>query len=365
MHGRRYRLQLEKGERQGLIVDRSGNPVVNGEGTELRGAVLDRRSIVARNFGTVALATMVARGVEQVMHPAIGGAVEYVSDFWNGPIGRVYRSMPPILNVVYANDLEAWGEQVRDYHRNIKGFDEKGRGFHALHTEPFYWAHDTFVDVNRRVAKHYSPYQFTEEDWHQLQLESNTWYSRYSMPMNIVPGSDEEYREWRADIVNNRLEMTPSADRAINMLMEGKLPLHEVVPRQFRWLARAALMPVGEAARIFGIGEMSEDVRERFDIPFSADDQEKLDNFRGVSRLLWRPTPKPLLYNDEAYGARLRETGGRHDNVIDLVAYNGIQATYRGLKFGVATVKQTVNRANRVVDAAQDVTQNVRSLISA
>lgn len=338
MHGSRYQLQIENGERQGSILDRNGNPVVNNNGIELRGAVLDHESITQRNFGTVALATMVARGVEQVMHPAIGGAVEYVSDFWNDPIGRVYRSMPPILNVVYANDLEAWGEQVRDYHKNIKGFDEKGRGFHALHTEPFYWAHDTFVDANRRIAEHYNPDPFTQADWHQLQLESNTWYSRYSMPMGIVPGSDEEYRQWRADIVQNKLEITPSADRAINMMIDGKLPLHEVVPRQFRGLARAALMPVGEAARIFGIGEMSEDIRERFNIPFSDKDQQRLDDFRGMSRLLWKQMPEPLLYNGEAYSAHLRETGGKHRSTIDHV-------TYATMSAGAAALKRTVSTA--------------------
>lgn len=364
MQGRRYQLQLTRGERQGAIIDRNGNPVTNRHGTEIRGAVLDRHSIVARNFGSVALATMLARGVEQVMHPAIGGAVEYVSDFWNGPIGRVYRSMPPILNVVYADDLEAWGEQVRDYHKNIKGFDEKGRNFHALGSEAFYWAHDTFVDVNRRVAEHYNPHPFTDADREQLQLESNTWYSRYSMPMIAVPGSSEEYRQWRADMVQNKLEMTPSADRAINMLMEGKLPLHEVMPRQFRGLARTALMSVGEAARIFGIGEMSEDIRDRFNIPFSDEDQKRLDDFRGVSRLLWRVAPKPLLYNDEAYSARLREAHGKHDNLVDQAAYQGLRATVRGVKFGATTLKQTVGMANRVVDTVQETTKSLRALVA-
>jgi len=122
------------------------------------------------------------------------------------------------------------------------------------------------------------------------------------------------------------------------MIMEGKLPLHEVVPRQFRGLARAALMPVSEAARIFGIGEMSEDIRERFAIPFSDDDQQKLDDLRGVSRLLWKRVPAPLLYNGEAYDARLRETGGKHRNTID-------HMTYMGMSIGTTVLKRTVSTA--------------------
>lgn len=324
MHGPKYQLQIDKGERQGLLVDRHGNLVVNNNGVELHGAVLDRKSIVQRNFGSIALTCMLAKGIEQVMDPATGAAVEYISDFWPAPVRRFRRSIPPILSVVYAGNAQEWGEEVRGYHNKINVTDEMGRHHKALDPETFYWAHDTFKEGTAAIAEYYSPYPFTRAHREQLQLESNTWYANYGMPMGPVPEDYTAYLKWRDDWVTNKLEMTPSADRAINMLMDHKLPIHEFVPKRMRGLARAALMSPSEMIRIFGIGEISPDIRHRFDIPFSDDDQQKLDNFRGVSRLLWKPLPNPILYQGVAYESHLREMSGRHKNVVDRMTHTAL-----------------------------------------
>ncbi|HUO61847.1 MAG TPA: hypothetical protein VMT96_00130 [Candidatus Bathyarchaeia archaeon] len=115
-----------------------------------------------------------------------------------------------------------------------------------------------------------------------------------------------------------------TVERAINLLNDHRLPIHEFVPKQVRGLAHAALMPVSELVRLFGIGEISQDIRERFDISFTKQDQRRLDDIRGIARMAWSVTPEPLLYYPVAYNARLRETGGKHNSVADRLAYTAL-----------------------------------------
>src|SRR5258708_39892082 len=66
-------------------------------------------------------------GLLQLMHPAIGAGVLEHSDFFGDPYGRVFRSLPRILGVVYDGpDAAATGREVRDFHRQIKGVDAHG-----------------------------------------------------------------------------------------------------------------------------------------------------------------------------------------------------------------------------------------------
>ena len=105
-------------------------------------------SLTWRYFGDArGLLFTVRAGVLQAMHPAIDAALLQHSDFLENPINRLLRSAPPILGVVYdgpqAGPTGAW---VRDQHKTIKGTDSKGRKYHALSPDAFYWAHATFFE---------------------------------------------------------------------------------------------------------------------------------------------------------------------------------------------------------------------------
>ena len=105
-------------------------------------------SLTWRYFGDARGLLMTVRaGVLQAMHPAIDAALLQHSDFLENPINRLLRSAPPILGVVYdgpqAGRTGAW---VRDQHKTIKGTDSKGRKYHALSPDAFYWAHATFFE---------------------------------------------------------------------------------------------------------------------------------------------------------------------------------------------------------------------------
>src|SRR6202000_2377878 len=112
-----------------------------------RGASLGPSSLTYKYFGDVRSALLTQRsGVLQVMHPAITAAVIDHSDLFENPTQRLLRSAGPILGVIYDEDGERTALWVRDRHTQIRGHDSRGRRYHALDPETYYWAHATFFE---------------------------------------------------------------------------------------------------------------------------------------------------------------------------------------------------------------------------
>jgi uncharacterized protein (DUF2236 family) len=132
----------------------------------------------------------------QNMHPQLGAAVEEFSTFGREPWPRVLRSLYPIGGVVFDTDrAPRTGAEVRDYHTTIKGVDAKGRRFHALNPDVFYWAHSTFFVGTIIVAERFCG-GITEAEKRQLFDEHVEWYRMYGMSMRPVPETWEEFGEY-------------------------------------------------------------------------------------------------------------------------------------------------------------------------
>jgi uncharacterized protein (DUF2236 family) len=334
--------------RQFLITDQHDNPVVNDNDEVLIGALLDNESITKQNLGKVAYGAEASAGIEQLLHPQIGAAVEYTGKFWRNPYKRVAVSMNPIMAVMYAEDPRGAGDYVRQLHQGISGTDHMGRKFNALSPDAFFWAHETFRSGVEKTADNYSQSALTGDDREQLQLESTTWYSYYGMPMGMVPADYTANLAYRKHMIDNVLEMNPSAERAINMALDRNPPRPEGVPKRVWSLARAALTPVTEMVSLVTIGEMDPAIREKFGIPFSIDDQKRLDEMRTITKAFVDPLPDPLRYSPMAYDALLRERG-EHKNWTD-------RMTYKGLSLGAAAAKNTVGP---IVKRAQSVQSKI------
>ena len=133
-------------------------------------------------------------GSMQNMHPQLGAAVEEHSTFPREPWPRVLRSLYPIGGVVFDGDrAPITGAQVRDYHIDIKGTDAKGRRYHALNPDVFYWAHSTFFMGTIHVAERFCG-GITEAEKRQLFDEHIAWYRMYGMSMRPVPQTWEEFQ---------------------------------------------------------------------------------------------------------------------------------------------------------------------------
>ena len=146
-------------------------------------------------------------GAIQNMYPELGAGVEDHSILLREPLQRVARSVYPIMGVVYDGERAAQtGEQIKGYHKTIKGIDAEGRRYHALNPETFYWAHATFFMLIIKTAEYFCG-GLTEAEKRQLFDEHVQWYRMYGMSMRPVPKTWEEFQEYWERKCRDELEI--------------------------------------------------------------------------------------------------------------------------------------------------------------
>jgi uncharacterized protein (DUF2236 family) len=241
--------------------------------------------------------TGLSAGILQLMHPGIGAGVAEHSDFFNEPWQRIERSLPWILGVIYDPDPHATGRTVRDFHKDIKGTDHQGRRYHALQAETYWWAHATFQNMVEEEIDRFSRLKLNQGRREQLYQEGVEWYGRYSMAARPVPENYSSFKEKWDHICSEVLEITPAADRALNMALSRNVDRVPMIPPLIWKLGR---LPASEFVRITAIGGLPESVRKRFDIPWSKADQIELNAFETAVRNGWRFVHPKLRYHPRA-----------------------------------------------------------------
>lgn len=230
--------------------------------------------------------TGMSAGILQLMHPGVGAGVSGHSDFFEDPWGRIIRSLPQIVNVVYSPNGVALGQQIRDYHTNIRGTDGNGRSYHALSPETYWWPHATFHHMVENMANRFEKHPLTPIQTDQLYGETTEWYSRYSVTDRPVPRTYTDFRRKWNGICENVLEMTPAAERLIDMVNHRTAPPFPDMPR---WLWKSgAWLPTNEFIRIMAVGGLPEVVRNRFHIPWSKVDQAHLKMIEKGAIGMWQ-----------------------------------------------------------------------------
>jgi uncharacterized protein (DUF2236 family) len=96
--------------------------------------------------------------------------------------------------------------------------------------------------------------------------------------------------------------MTPEAEYALGMAQRRDVTRVPVFP-PLVWKALAR-WPVSETIRIFTVGGLPENVRRRFDIPWSDFDQLRLDAAEEAVRKVWHRLPHRARYHPRAYAGR-------------------------------------------------------------
>ena len=150
-------------------------------------------------------------GAIQNMYPQLGAGVTDHSTLLREPLQRVARSVYPIMGVVYDGDrASVTGQQIKGYHTGIKGVDTKGRRYHALNPETFYWAHATFFMLILKTAEYFCG-GLTEAEKRQLFDEHVQWYRMYGMSMRPVPETWEDFCEYWERTCREELELNRAA----------------------------------------------------------------------------------------------------------------------------------------------------------
>ena len=209
-------------------------------------------------------------GSMQNMHPGLGAGVEEHSIFFDERWQRLYRSLYPIGGVVFDGDrAEQTALQVRGYHQNIKGVDSRGRRYHALDPETFYWAHATFFMGTILTADHFMG-GVTEAQKRQLFTEHIQWYRLYGMSMKPVPETWEDFQLYWKRMCCEVLEDNKATRDVLDLSGLGPPPYATWIPDALWAILR---VPIARGFVWLTIGMYDEPVRELLGYKWSPRDR--------------------------------------------------------------------------------------------
>lgn len=273
-------------------------------------------------FGSYQFHLMLSQAfVLQVCHPVIDAGVGEHSVYKTDPWGRAKRSTELLWPIVYARPEEAVrkGIELRELHRSIKGVDKHGQRYHALDPEAYGWVHITGFDATVRMHEIFgTPPNEAErkqmfEEWRQLG-------AMMGIQDKHLPRTEEEYRDYFHDMIENRLELGEVAQDLLSVEHYYEMPR----PPNAQWLPeplwRGFLRVAGPLANRLTLGTLPPHFRERFGIRWTDDDERRFRRMVKVLRAVHAVTPRPLRYiplarqamrdarrHPEAYGTEARE----------------------------------------------------------
>lgn len=264
-------------------------------------------SLTWRFFGDTRMALVGPRAaVLQNMLPALGQGVLDHSVFFDETFARVRRSAGPILNTVYGGPrAHRTGQDVRDYHREIKGTLPDGTRYHALDPETYYWAHATFFD-NMLYGVETFIRPLSEAEKRRLYEESKTWYRMYGVSERAMPEDWEAFQSYWKRMLEEEIVAHKTARYGVGYVSKG-LPRPKKVPAPV-W--RTVGPPLNSVARFLTVGGMHPRMRELLDTPWSEADERRYQRFAAIVRSLNRVWP--LLPEAARYVPQARKAFARH-----------------------------------------------------
>lgn len=255
-------------------------------------------SLVWRYFGDNRMFLIGPRpAVLQNMLAELGQGVLDHSVFFSDTAARVKRSLPPIFMTVYGADDDHPGQQVRDFHHEIKGRMPDGQRYHALDPETYYWAHATFVEQVLYFADTFVK-RLTRAEMEQIYLESKTWYRRYGVSDRVMPADYAEFEKYWNDMLDNDVVAHKTAKYGVGYVTKG-FPCPKGVPPLVWRLVSPVFNPV---AAFLTTGGLPPQARTLLNLPWSERQERRYQRFAAVWRSrpvnwLWDHLPMRLRYN--------------------------------------------------------------------
>lgn len=288
---------------------------VTAVGAERHPAVepLGPDSLTWKYFGDIRTGMMgMWIGAIENMYPGLGAGVEDHSSLWREPLQRVFRSVYPIMGVVYDGDRAGrTGTMIRDWHRDIKGVDSAGRRYHALDPATFYWAHATFFMMVIKLADYFGG-GLTEAQKHQLFDEHVQWYAQYGMSMRPVPDSWEDFCAYWDRVCADELEYTKAADGILNMRIPK--PWFVLMPDAV-W--GQLFKPMLSAQRWIATGLFEPVVREKAGLQWNDGDEILFRLFGKAVQIMFAFVPDEVRLHPRALAGYRREHGREQGKPVD------------------------------------------------
>jgi uncharacterized protein (DUF2236 family) len=238
----------------------------------------------------------------QVSHPTVGAGVRDHSNYKNDPWGR-FESTVTSLQVFTLGGPRAAAEaqRLRDYHKQIKGTGFHGERYSAMSPEAYAWVHlsnfDTLMEFQKRFVG-----PLPAAQWEQLYAETKQVGRLLGLRDRDMPDDIPAFRAYVDDVIRTRLQDNATVREFLDSVELNDVPPPSRLMPKPLW---NALKPLGRTLlRDCLVGTLPPRMREKLDLPWTPEDQRRLDRLCTVVRRVSAATPPRVLHYPIAYRAR-------------------------------------------------------------
>ncbi|AVH25103.1 oxygenase MpaB family protein [Nocardia cyriacigeorgica] len=239
-----------------------------------RGQGVESGSLLRRHLGDRRFLLALPRAVTlQILDPAIATAfVEHV------PYRLWWHKRRTVLQMIRLVYDERDGRPIIRYgHEHVKGRDQLGRRYHALHPKLFHFQHATYVDTLFTAVNTFDG-QLSDAEHEQLYAECCDWYRLYGVSTRYMPETWAEFQHYFAEACATRLRLTPHGAQLASQAL-----------RPDAWVPR---MTPSYAIR----GLLHKRAAELLGVTVSARDRASLRAYAATMRSGARLAPRSLRY---------------------------------------------------------------------
>jgi uncharacterized protein (DUF2236 family) len=239
---------------------------------------------------------LVKAGLLQLMHPGLGAGVAQHSAFFDEPWERVLRSVPEIQGVTFDWPRGAeTARRIREYHHHITGVDDRGRRYHALDPEVFFWAHATIFDALYQMIELFD-HPMSDLEKERLYAESRQVYRAYGVSDRVVPPDWAGFLAYFDRMCREELVLTPAARGLVGFAKSPPATFPLVPAPLYRLMRRPTAKPLWWTA----VGTLPEPVREAIGEQWTDRDERRHRMLRRAVSTCWPLVPYRLRYTRRA-----------------------------------------------------------------
>ena len=189
----------------------------------------------------------------QLAHPAVAAGVADHSDFPEGPLRRLRRTVDLSLSFVYGSpeEADAAAKRIRTVHERVTGTVE-GRPYRANDPELLLWVHATLVDSTFEVYRRFVG-PIPELARRRYYEETKPSARLLGMTEEVIPPDLEAFDTYLAGMLRGEeLRATPQSRWLVSGVLRPRVP--------------PALRPAAEVVRLITLELLPPSIREMFDL---------------------------------------------------------------------------------------------------
>ena len=157
----------------------------------------------------------------QLAHPLVAAGVADHSDFPNGAVRRLRRTLDTMLAIVFGDRATAvaTARGVNEVHRKVIGTAPDGREYSARDPHLMLWVHATLVDSSIRVYEACVA-RLTDEELERYYEETKVTAALFGIPKSIIPETLADLRAWMDELIaSGEVKVTPQARQLANAVL--------------------------------------------------------------------------------------------------------------------------------------------------